>query len=133
MEVRSLPWEEYTAALAIGDFDLYYGEVRLTADWDLRDLLGTGGALNYGGWSDGQTDQLLAAYAGAGDRTAAMKDLCAYLQIQAPILPVCFKSTSVLVQANVVEGLSPTMAEAFYGLSGCTIHLQEELESESPD
>ena len=40
--VRALPWEEYTAALAAGDFDLYFGEVRLTADWDLRDLVGTG-------------------------------------------------------------------------------------------
>ena len=29
--VLALPWEEYTAALAAGDFDLYYGEVKLTA------------------------------------------------------------------------------------------------------
>ena len=50
--VEELPWEEYLAALEAGDFDLYYGEVRLTADWDLRELLGTGGALNYGGYSD---------------------------------------------------------------------------------
>ena len=125
IQVRALPWEEYTAALAAGDFDLYYGEVKLTADWDLSALLGTGGALNYGGWSSAQTDQLLASCAAASDRGAALKALCAHLRQQSPILPVCFKSTSVLVQTGVVEGLKPTMSNPFYDLTACTIHLRE--------
>ena len=123
--VQALPWEEYTAALATGEFDLYYGEVRLTADWDLSSLLGTGGFLNYGGWADERTDQLLAAFAVSTDRAAAASTLCSYLKAQAPILPVCFKSTSVLMQNNVLESLTPTMAEPFYNLSSCTIHLRE--------
>lgn len=126
IEVRALPWEEYTAALAARDFDLYYGEVKLTADWDLSALLGTGGSLNYGGWSSAQTDQLLASCAAASDRGAALKNLCAHLRQQSPILPVCFKSTSVLVQTGVVEGLKPTMTNPFYDLTTCTIHLREE-------
>ena len=126
IEVLALPWEEYTAALAAGDFDLYYGEVKLTADWDLSALLGTGGSLNYGGWSSPQTDQLLASCAAASDRGAALKNLCAHLRQQSPILPVCFKSTSVLVQTGVVGGLKPTMANPFYDLTACTIHLREE-------
>ena len=123
--VRALPWAEYTAALAAGNFDLYYGEARLSADWDLSALVGTGGALNYGGWSDPQTDQLLAEYAAAADRAAALERLCRHLGEQAPILPIAFKSTSVLVQANVVEGLDPTAAEPFYNLTDCVIHLRE--------
>ena len=95
VEVRVLPWEEYAAALAAGDFDLYYGEARLTADWDLGSLLEPGGRLNYGHWSNPDTSRLLAELAGAQDRTAAMRALCAHLKDQAPILPVCFKSTSV--------------------------------------
>lgn len=125
LEVQALPWEEYTAALAAGDFDLYYGEVRLTANWDLRALVGSGGTLNYGGWSDPQADQLLAAYAAAEDRAAAMEQLCTYLYQQAPILPVCFKSTSVLFQDGVLEGLTPTMTDPFYDLPSCVIHLDD--------
>ena len=125
-EVTVLPWEEYTAALAGGDFDLYYGEVRLTADWDLTALLGSGGALNYGGWTSETTDRLLAACAISGDRESAMAALCAHLKTQAPILPVCFKSLSVLTQAEVVEHLTPTAAEPFYNLSDCIIHLKED-------
>ena len=51
--------------------------------------------------------------------------LCAYLREQAPILPICFKSTSVLMQTDVLTGLKPTMAEPFYNLSDCTIRLRE--------
>ena len=55
-----------------------------------------------------------------------MRALCAHLKDQAPILPVCFKSSSVLTQAEVVEGLRPTAAEPFYALGQCVIHLEEE-------
>ena len=124
VQVEALPWAEYAAALAAGDFGLYYGQVKLTADWDLSPLVGTGGALNYGGWSDPQTDQLLAAYASASDRAAALEALCARLADQAPIIPLCFGASSVLYQTGVVSGLSPTAAEPFYDLGRCAIRLQ---------
>ena len=86
--------------------------------------MGTGGALNYSGWADPQTDQLLAAYAAATDRSAAMEALCARLAEQAPIIPLCFGASSVLYQTGVISGLSPTAAEPFYDLASCSIHLQ---------
>lgn len=128
MEVQALPWEEYVAALSAGAFDLYYGEVRLTADWDLTSLLGVAGNLNYTGWAAPQTSQLLAAYAVSSDRAAAMKELCSHLQLYAPILPICFKSTSVLLQSDVVRILSPTMMEPFYQLENCSIQLKNTTE-----
>lgn len=126
VQTEVLPWAAYTAALAAGDFDLYYGEVRLTADWDLSALVGTGGALNCGGWADARTDELLAAFAAAADRAAAMRTLCAHLAEQAPILPLCFGASSVLYQTGVISGLAPTAAEPFYNLAGCVFHLRTE-------
>ena len=123
IEVSALPWDEYTAALQNGNYDLYYGEVRLTADWNIAPLVQTGGSLNFGGFSDSTLDLLLSEYAAASDRTAAMEALCRGLQMQAPILPVCFKSTSVLSQKGVTEGLTPTAANPFYGLN-FKIHLE---------
>lgn len=119
-----MPWEEYTAALTAGRFDLYYGEVRLTADWNAASLLATGGSLNYGGWSDLQCDQLLETCRTSTDRKAALNALCRYLQTQAPILPVCFETVSALYESDVLEGLTPTAAEPFYDLPGCIIHLK---------
>ena len=108
-----------------GNFDLYYGEVRLSADWDLSALLSSGGTLNYGGWSNETTDRLLASFSRAGDRTAAMSALCRHLQEQSPIIPICFKSTSVLTQTGVLENLASTTTEPFYGLEDCTVYVRK--------
>lgn len=121
--VRALPWEEYLAALEAGDFDLYFGEVRLTADWDLTDLVGTGGALNYGGYSNPSTDTLLAAFAAAEDRPAAARQLAANLLSAAPIAPICFKNNTVLTHPGVVEGLDPSPGSTFQGLEKWIVHL----------
>ena len=53
-----------------------------------------------------------------------MEALCTRLADQAPILPVCFSTSSVLYQAGVITGLTPTAAEPFYDLGSCVIHLQ---------
>ena len=124
-EVQVLPWEEFTAALEAGDFDLYYGETRLTADWDLSALLAEGGALNFGGWADPRTEELIGAYRAAEDRREGMRALCAHLAQEAPILPVCFKSLTILSQAEVVEGGISTAAEPFYDLGSFQIHLAD--------
>lgn len=123
--VRALPWEEYLTELETGNFDLYFGEVRLTADWDLRDLAGAGGALNYGGFNDPALDEAMAAFAAAGDRPAAARRLAALLESAAPIAPVCFKSYTVLTHPGVVEGLDPAPSNTFQGLESWRIHLLE--------
>lgn len=123
--VRALPWEEYLAALGSGDFDLYYGEAKLTADWDLRDLMGTGGALNYGGYTSEAVDAALLDFAGATDRAASARQLCTLLRSEAPMAPICFQSDTVLTHTGVAEGVAPTPGYTFAGLEKWTIHLAE--------
>ena len=125
MTVSTLPWADYVAELTAGNFDLYYGEIKLTADWNLSQLLGAEAPLNYVGWTGTLFDQYLSNYLASTDRSAALERLCSYLQTQAPILPICFKSTSVLLQTGVLEGLEPTMNEPFYNLTSCKINLAE--------
>lgn len=123
VQVRTLPWDSYLSALQSGNYDLYYGEVRLSADWDLSVLLGSGGALNYGGIADPETDLLLSGFAAAADRSSSARMLCRHLQAQAPIAPLCFASTSVLTQRGVFDGLQPTAADSFGGLEGLSVRL----------
>lgn len=122
--VKALPWEQYLAALAEGSFDMYYGECKLTADWDITPLVGTGGSLNYGGYSDQILDIQLAACLTADDdhRAEAMETLCRRLQVYAPIIPVCFKRTSVLLPYDAVDTITPTAADPFYGFEHWTVH-----------
>ena len=122
--VEEVPWETFLQRLADGNFDLYYGECRLTADWDVSALVGTGGALNYGGYASETTDALLSAANGASARRGeALTALWRDLLDNAPILPVCFKSVSVLVTEGVVDGLSPTDSNVFRHLESWRIHL----------
>ncbi len=122
--VKALPWEQYLAALQNGKFDLYLGEVRLGANWDLSALVGTGGALNYGGYANAQTDELIDRFRAAdpADPSAATQ-LYSHLMRQAPIVPICFGVDSVLTQTPVLDELTPTAANPFYGLENWDVTL----------
>lgn len=128
--VVELPWEDYLTALEEGEFDLYFGEVRLTADWDLSDLIGTEGALNYGGYASETTDILLQNFLAAENRTEAARRLCRFLQDTAPIAPICFKNNSILTHPDVVEGMTPAPSGVFYGLENWTVHIADTVENE---
>lgn len=120
VELRKLTWEEYSAALAAGEFDLYLGQVRLTGDFDLRPLLTAGGALNFGGYTDPETDALLSAYLAASDitRPAAASDLARRIGEQAPFAVLCFKNGSLLTPWGKVSGVEATQQNLFYRFDG---------------
>lgn len=119
--LERLPWDDFTAALKRRDFDLYLGETVLTADFDLESLLS--GALNYGGFADGETTRLLALYqAASGEgREAAAGDLWRNLTQTVPVVPLCFKNGSMLTQWGQVSGAAPTQRDVFAGLAGWKI------------
>lgn len=116
--VEKLPWDKFLAALAAGSFDLYLGEMLLTADFDLSALLSSAGSLNYGGWSSPETNTLLAELRAAGGeaRIAAAGALSDHLTRQYPIAPICFKYGCVLTQWGRLSGLDPRQNNIFHGL-----------------
>ncbi|MBR3705269.1 MAG: ABC transporter substrate-binding protein [Oscillospiraceae bacterium] len=121
--VRVLPWTEYLVALEQGDFDLYYGQVRLCADWDVSDLVATTGAMNYGRFSDQKMDLLLSEFRQSNDRTGAAYTLYNYFAQMAPIAPVCFRNYTVLTHPFVVENMATAPDRTFGRFEEWTIHL----------
>ncbi len=117
----ALPWPEYCTALSRKEFDLWLGEVRLTADWNASALVGVGGALNYGGYANDAMDAALAAFLANEDEESAVA-LCAVFAEESPILPIVFKNLSVLTPAGRVEGLSPTAAQPLRGMAAQLLH-----------
>lgn len=126
--VEVLPWAEFQAALADGNYDLYYAECKLPADWDLTALLTPGGALNFSGYTDEELPGLLEAAATATEtrRAAALRSLYTHLQNEAPFIPVCFKNVSVLLPDKAVKIFSPTAADPFYHLEDWIIQWAED-------
>lgn len=125
--VDAVPWETYLQRLWDGRFDLYYGECRLTADWDIRALVGTEGSLNYGGFSDEKTDALLEACRTADESAhgAALLSLWEELDKQVPIAPLCFKADSVVTTAGLVDGMTVTETDPFFTLEQWVVHLDK--------
>ncbi len=122
VKLEQLPFEDYAAALARGQFDLYLGETVLTADFDLSPLLSSSGALNYGGWRGEGADTLLQAMQGAaGDKADRAAELFALLKEQVPIVPIAFRSSSVLTQWGRLSGLNPVRGNVFYGFENWII------------
>ena len=125
--VDAVPWDTFLSRLQDGNFDLYYGECRLTADWDVSALVGWEGSLNYGGWGDEETERLLSLCRTAeGDsRNAALRQLWSHLLDTAPFAPVCFKSLSVLTTEGVFSGLTPTETNPFFRMGRWSVQLEK--------
>jgi peptide/nickel transport system substrate-binding protein len=125
--VKTLPYWEYIAALQAGNFDFYYGEVRMTPDFNCAALVQTGGSLNYGRFSDAALDaQIATAFTTATAPVSANEAMFKSLQSSVPIAPICFKSSSVLLQSGVVDAITPTYSDPFYQLSDWQIHIKED-------
>ena len=123
IQVESLSFEDFTAALSQGDFDLYLGETVLTADFDLAPLLSSSGSLNYGRWQSGTCDALLSVLRAAGpeEKVQAAAALFSHLADEMPLAPLIFKNGSALTQWGRLTGLTPIRNNVFYQLEGWII------------
>ena len=119
--VSHLPWSDFTAALAAGQFDLYLGEVRLTGDFDPSILIS--GELNYGGFENEELVLALAQWRAArGDaRAQAANALWERFVQAAPIAPLCFMRGSLLMRWGMASNLQPTRANPYYQIEQWTI------------
>lgn len=123
--VVTLPWEEYVEAIYNQEYDLFLGEVKMTADWDATTLFGGVGAMNFAYYYNPDMDDLLAEYLSASEesRPLAAEKLCRFMQSEAPITPLFFKKNTVLTTADLITDLHPTEADPFYDLSSWEISL----------
>ena len=114
--VDKQPYETFISMLQSGDFDVYYGETQLTADFDLRPLLSSGGSLNYGGYSSDAMSQAVSA-ARSGDNVAAFYQL--FLE-QMPIIPIAFERGQMIIRKGLIDNYAPTPYNAFASLETWT-------------
>ena len=123
--VVTLPWEQYVEAIYNQEYDLFLGEVKMTADWDATTLFGGTGIMNFAYYFNPDMDDFLTEYlnANAEDRPLAAEKLCRFMQSEAPITPLFFKENTVLTTSDLITGQHPTEADPFYDLSSWEIAL----------
>lgn len=110
LTVRAVDYEEYLNALSKGNFDLYYGEVRLSPDFDLSDFFIQGGSLCFGGSADAAAAQrCIHAVENAGNAY----DLHVEIAERGLLCPVLFKVNAIYSARGRVTGLTPCLDGVF--------------------
>lgn len=116
-ELRLLGSDAYFAALRARDYDLFYASVRLTADFDLRPLLCSGGSAcftPYDGALEQYTVQFVQSEGEAKEQCA--KDLFTYLAHNCTVIPVSFGRKAVFTHRGTVQNMDPGWSDPFFGL-----------------
>ena len=125
VHLRELSYSDYLSELGKGNYDMYYAEVKLGPDWDLRPLLGMGQDLNYGDIRDTTLEShMTQVMSTEGDELiSSMQEMYIYIGQNAFITPICFEKSEVLYHRGVLSGLSPTQDNVFYGMENWTVDL----------
>lgn len=110
--VNALPYEDYMRALERGNFDIYYGETRLTPDFDIRPLVAKDGALNYGNFDNEEFEATLTASRAAEDKTAFYQTFSETL----PVIPLAFERSQVVTRAGLMHNFEPYPYQLFAGV-----------------
>ena len=128
-----LSWDDYIYALSNGEFDMYYGELRLAADWDLGSLFAVPDTKaktvvwgsNYARTTDEEYTRLYDAYLAAPEdqRYAAFQEAVRYVAETGILLPVCFERREVLTHRGVVSGIRATQYDLFNHYLEWTVEL----------
>lgn len=123
--LRELSYEDYLENLEEGTYDIYYGEVKLCADWDLSRFFESNSSMNPGDFRDNVLLGHIKTYLGSGDemRESNAGVLYQYLGQNAPITVICFEKKEMLYHRGVLSGLSPTQDNLFAGMENWSINL----------
>ncbi len=123
--VRELTWEEYLTALEEGDFDMYYGEVKLRNDFDLTELLDPDSDLNFSRSLNNGYVPMINNYlaCSASQRTAIYQQLCDAINSSGALIPIGFESQQLIVHRGVIRGLDPNIGNPLYGFQHWEIYL----------
>lgn len=114
--VTELSFEEYEARLKSGDFDLYLGEVRLSADLHLRSLLTAGGSAAYGLDAASPSAAAYAAYL-SGEQT--LTGFCETFADDLPYIPLCWRRGMAAFHRSLTQ-IAPHAFDIYYGMESWT-------------
>lgn len=118
-----LGYDDYVNCLLEGDYDFYYGEIRLTPDWSLMSLLDSEQDVSYSHVVDSQYAELIKAYLGADDasRYELYQEALRYVMENGAIVPICFERRQILTHRGVVSGINATQYDLFNRFQDWTI------------
>ena len=111
LTVTALEKKQYEQALQNQDFDVYLGEVRLTANFNMSEFFMKYGNLQYGSISN---TGLVTLCSGALANSGSYSELHRQILEWAPICPVVFKSYAIYVTRGKITNNEPGVDYVFH-------------------
>lgn len=118
VKMSELDGEKYRQALADGNFDLYLGQTKLSANMDLSAFFATEGTLNFGNMGNKATYTLcLEALANRGNYYTLHQKVLE----DGMLCPILFRSYAIFVQRGMFTDLHPARDNVFFYTLGRTL------------
>lgn len=111
VKMSELDGEKYRQALADGNFDLYLGQTKLSANMDLSAFFATGGNLDFGNMGNKATYTLcLESLANRGNYYTLHQKVLE----DGMLCPILFRSYAIFVQRGMFTELHPARDNVFF-------------------
>lgn len=146
INVVSVDWDSYIAALTAGSFDLYLGEIKIPNNMDLSELVTPGSSLAYGivdpdknattttsttsgttSSDTASTSANVAKYSNTSEALVAfykgetsLSDVISAFNAEMPVIPICHRSGVLIYSTAFNIGPSCTLSDVFYNIENCT-------------
>lgn len=104
--VEVVDHEAFTEALRYGNYDLYYGELRMSANFDLGSFFRNGGSVAYGGSENASALDLCDAML---ENSGNAYDLHKRVMDQGYLCPILFKRYTVYSTRGAAQDLDPAI------------------------
>ena len=123
--VKELSWEDYMTALEEGDFDMYYGEVKLRGNFDLTELLQVRPTLKEGQTTtninfSGSTDEGYMTYinnylkSNESEREYNYAMLADYVTQNAMLITIGFEKQQIILHRGIIKGVDPNFGNPMF-------------------
>ena len=121
VNVTECSWEEYTAALASGAYDLYIGEVKIKDNMDLSPLLLQGGAASYGiSFPNDASD----AYQQFRTGTISLSEFVTVFKAEMPFVPLCYRMGAAAYLRELSGTINSTDIDIYYNIQEWSMNQQ---------
>lgn len=118
LTLLELEQDKYLETLKSGEYDLYLGQTRLSANMDLTTFFSPTGSITYGGFADTEIYSLcLDALANRGN----YYNLHAKIATDGRLCPILFQSYSICATRGLASNLEPSRDNVFYYNLGLTM------------
>ena len=110
---------EFRYYINSGEYDLFFEEVTLRPDFDLRPLFEFAGTLNYTNFN--MDEEMRQLYTNSLENSGNRYDLYQHIMENAYICPVLFRNNAVFTTRGVFTGLNPTPGNLFYEIENVVV------------